>query len=88
MNKKNSMKQIIKNIFGIGVVVFFSVGVVGVIIYMMLKLENRDSLLFNEQFCQNFGVCLVVYDVINVQFVDLMQVVENLFYVVVYIKLI
>ncbi|MGK4025438.1 trypsin-like peptidase domain-containing protein [Bacteroides fragilis] len=80
------MKQTTKNILGIGAVVLLSAGVAGVTTYTMLKLENRDSLSFNEQFRQNPGARLAAYDAINAQPVDLTQAAENSLHAVVHIK--
>lgn len=80
------MKQITKNILGIGAVVLLSAGVAGVTTYTMLKPENRDSLSFNEQFRQNPGARLAAYDAINAQPVDLTQAAENSLHAVVHIK--
>jgi len=80
------MKQTTKNILGIGAVVLLSAGVAGVTTYTMLKPENRDSLSFNEQFCQNPGARLAAYDAINAQPVDLTQAAENSLHAVVHIK--
>ncbi|WP_220577731.1 trypsin-like peptidase domain-containing protein [Bacteroides fragilis] len=80
------MKQITKNILGVGAVVLLSAGVAGVTTYTMLKPENRDSLSFSEQFRQNPNARLAAYDAINAQPVDLTQAAENSLHAVVHIK--
>lgn len=80
------MKQTTKNILGVGAVVLLSAGVAGVTTYTMLKLENRDSLSFSEQFRQNPNARLAAYDAINAQPVDLTQAAENSLHAVVHIK--
>lgn len=81
------MKQITKNILGVGAVVLLSSGVAGLTAYKMLQSNDvTKETSFNEMFKQNPNVKLAAFDAMSGQPVDLTQAAENSLHAVVHIK--